>query len=132
MQNEHQIYMMAAQAISTASYCERAKVGCILVKGGNIISFGYNGTPRGFPNVCEVDGTTDPTTLHAESNAITKCAKDGTSCDGATMYCTMAPCFECAKLTIQAGISRVVYSEVYRDESGILLLKKAGVGLHPL
>jgi dCMP deaminase len=93
-----------------------------------IISDGYNGTPSGFENICEDEnGLTKPYVLHAEANAITKIARSGNSSEGATMYVTASPCIECAKLIIQAGIRRVVYSEKYRIEDGISLLERAGV-----
>ena len=93
-----------------------------------IISDGYNGTPSGFENICEDDNNvTKPYVLHAEANAITKIARSNNSSDGATMYVTASPCIECAKLIIQAGIKRVVYSEHYRLEDGIELLKRAGI-----
>ena len=65
--------------------------------------------------------------LHAEANAITKVAKSGNSSQGATLYVTASPCIECSKLIIQAGISRVVYSEEYRLDDGIRLLRRAGI-----
>ena len=92
-----------------------------------IISDGYNGTPAGFENVCEEDGVTKPYVLHAEANAITKVAKSSNSSDGATLYVTASPCLECAKLIIQSGIKRVVYSEEYRITDGIDLLRRAGI-----
>ena len=93
-----------------------------------IISDGYNGTPEGFENICEDENNrTKPYVLHAEANAITKVAKSNNSSDGATLYVTSSPCMECAKLIIQAGIRRVVYSDLYRQEDGIELLKKAGI-----
>ena len=110
------------------SYCQRRKVGALIVKDKMIISDGYNGTPSGFENVCEDDNNvTKPYVLHAEANAITKIARSNNSSDGATMYVTASPCIECAKLIIQAGIKRVVYSEHYRLEDGIELLKRAGI-----
>lgn len=110
------------------SYCSRRKVGAILVKDRMIISDGYNGTPAGFENVCEDEnGVTKPYVLHAEANAITKVAKSNNSSEGATLYVTASPCMECAKLIIQAGISRVVYSEEYRITDGLDLLRRAGV-----
>ena len=110
------------------SYCTRRKVGALIVKDKMIISDGYNGTPSGFENVCELDnGTTKPYVLHAEANAITKIAKSGNNSDGATLYVTASPCLECSKLIIQSGIRRVVYSENYRLTDGIDLLKRAGV-----
>ena len=99
-----------------------------MVKGNMIISDGYNGTPSGFENVCEDENNvTKPYVLHAEANAITKIARSGNSSEGATMYVTASPCIECAKLIIQSGIRRVVYSEKYRLEDGIRLLERAGI-----
>jgi dCMP deaminase len=110
------------------SYCERRKVGALIVKDKMIISDGYNGTPSGFENICEDENNvTKPYVLHAEANAITKIARSNNSSDGATMYVTDAPCIECAKLIIQAGIKRLVYSKEYRVEDGINLLKRAGI-----
>lgn len=110
------------------SYCERRKVGALLVKDKMIISDGYNGTPSGFENVCEDDNNkTKPYVLHAEANAITKVARSNNSSEGATLYVTASPCIECAKLIIQAGIKRVVYSELYHMTDGIELLERAGV-----
>jgi dCMP deaminase len=109
------------------SYCKRRQVGALIVKDRMIISDGYNGTPSGFENVCEEDGVTKPYVLHAEANAITKVAKSSNSSDGATLYVTASPCLECAKLIIQSGIKRVVYSEEYRITDGIDLLRRAGI-----
>ena len=121
-------YLRMARIWAENSYCTRRKVGALIVKDKMIISDGYNGTPAGFENVCELDdGTTKPYVLHAEANAITKIARSNNSSDGATLYVTASPCIECAKLIIQAGIKRVVYSEKYRLEDGLELLKKANV-----
>ena len=121
-------YIRMACIWSENSYCQRRKVGALIVKDKMIISDGYNGTPSGFENVCEDDNNvTKPYVLHAEANAITKIARSNNSSDGATMYVTASPCIECAKLIIQAGIKRVVYSEHYRLEDGIELLKRAGI-----
>lgn len=110
------------------SYCKRRQVGAILVKDKMIISDGYNGTPAGFENVCEDENNlTKPYVLHAEANAITKVAASSNSSRGATIYITTAPCIECAKLIIQSGIKRVVYSENYRVMDGLDLLKRAGI-----
>lgn len=112
------------------SYCTRRKVGALIVKDKMIISDGYNGTPSGFENICEdSNGVTKPYVLHAEANAITKIARSGNNSDGATLYVTAAPCIECAKLIIQAGIKRVIYSEPYRLSDGIDLLKRAGINV---
>lgn len=121
-------YLRMARIWAENSYCTRRKVGALIVKDRMIISDGYNGTPSGFENVCELDnGTTKPYVLHAEANAITKIAKSGNNSDGATLYVTAFPCLECSKLIIQSGIRRVVYSENYRLTDGIDLLKRAGV-----
>lgn len=123
-------YIQMAKIWGENSYCERRKVGALLVKNKMIISDGYNGTPSGFENVCEdEEGKTKPYVLHAEANAITKIAKSSNSSDGATLYVTASPCIECAKLIIQAGITRVVYSDNYRLDDGLQLLKKANVEL---
>ena len=114
-------YVRMAGIWAENSYCQRRKVGALIVKDKMIISDGYNGTPSGFENVCEDENNvTKPYVLHAEANAITKIARSGNSSAGATMYVTAAPCIECAKLIIQAGIRRVVYSEQYRLEDGLV------------
>lgn len=121
-------YLKMARIWAENSYCKRRQVGALIVKDKMIISDGYNGTPSGFENVCEDENNvTKPYVLHAEANAITKIARSGNNSDGATLYVTAAPCIECAKLIIQAGISRVIYSEEYRIEYGINLLRRAGI-----
>ena len=117
-----------AETWGKLSYCKRRQVGAIIVKNRMIISDGYNGTPSGFENVCEdEENYTKWYVLHAEANAILKVASSTQSCDGATLYVTLSPCRECSKLIHQSGISRVVYSEAYKDLSGVEFLKKAGV-----
>ena len=112
------------------SHCERKKVGAIIVKNGMIISDGFNGTPTGFDNHCEdVEGYTKWYVLHSEANAILKVAKSTNSCKGATLYLTLSPCKDCAKLIHQSGIKRLVYIKEYKDSSGLKFLKKAGVEL---
>ncbi len=121
-------YIEMAQVWAKNSYCKRRQVGALLVKDRMIISDGYNGTPSGFENICEDEnGVTKPYVLHAEANAITKVAKSGNSSAGATLYVTASPCVECAKLIIQAGITRVVYQDEYRLTDGVDLLKRAGI-----
>ena len=151
------IYMQVAYQFAKLSYAERRKVGCVIVKDKQVISFGYNGTPHGFENECECEVkmdsdagawldletieeqwpfqnsegryklTTKREVLHAESNAIMKVAKSTMSCEGADLYTTTCPCFDCAKLIIQAGIKKVYYTEDYRDMSGVELLKRAEI-----
>lgn len=121
-------YLRMATIWSENSYCVRRKVGALIVKDKMIISDGYNGTPSGFPNVCEsMEGVTLPYVLHAEANAITKVARSNNSSEGSTLYVTASPCMECSKLIIQSGIKRVVFSELYRITDGLDLLRKAGV-----
>ncbi|MBR4325563.1 MAG: dCMP deaminase family protein [Bacteroidales bacterium] len=121
-------YLRMARIWAENSYCTRRQVGALIVKDKMIISDGYNGTPSGFENVCELeDGTTKPYVLHAEANAITKVAKSNNNSLGATLYVTASPCMECAKLIIQSGIRRVVYGEMYRLTDGLDLLHRANI-----
>ena len=122
------LYLRMANVWSENSHCNRSKVGCLIVKDRQIISDGYNGTPSGFPNECEdCNNNTLPTVLHAEANAITKIAKSANSAEGSTLYVTLSPCFDCAKLIIQAGIKRIVYSEEYRKTDSFKLFEEAGI-----
>ncbi|WP_255402298.1 dCMP deaminase family protein [Tenacibaculum sp. SG-28] len=123
-------YLKMAEEWSQLSHCERKKVGALIVKDRMIISDGYNGTPSGFENFCEdEEGYTKWYVLHAEANAILKVASSTQSCQGATLYITLSPCQQCSKLIHQAGIKRVVYSNAYKDPSGLEFLEKAGVEL---
>ena len=121
-------YLRMASIWSENSYCKRRQVGALIVKDKMIISDGYNGTPSGFENVCEDENNvTHPYVLHAEANAITKIARSNNNSEGSTLYVTDSPCIECAKLIIQAGIKRVVYSRKYRLDDGLKLLEKANI-----
>lgn len=121
-------YLRMAHIWAENSYCERRKVGALLVKDKMIISDGYNGTPSGFENKCEDENNLSKHyVLHAEANAITKIARSHNSSNDATLYVTASPCVECAKLIIQSGIRRVVYGEKYRILDGIELLERAGI-----
>lgn len=124
-------YIEIATSISELSYAERKKVGALIVKDNVIISDGYNGTPTGFENECEnINGDTKWYTLHAEANAILKlCKIGGASSSKSTLYLTLSPCKECAKLILQAGITSVKFKELYRDQEGINFLKKAGISI---
>ena len=123
-------YLRMALEWSKLSYCERRQVGAIIVKDKMIISDGYNGTPTGFENICEdEEGFTKWYVLHAEANAILKVASSTQACQGATLYITMSPCKECSKLIHQAGITRLVYIDEYKDKEGIAFLEKAGVSI---
>lgn len=121
-------YIRMAKIWAENSYCKRRQVGAIVVKDKMIISDGYNGTPAGFENICEDENNvTKPYVLHAEANAITKIARSGNNSEGATLYVTDAPCIECSKLIIQAGIKKVFYARQYRLTDGIELLERAGI-----
>lgn len=135
------IYMKMALEISEMSYAERKKVGAVIVKDGRVISLGFNGTPRGFDNVCELVVADEnnqpkviskPEVIHAECNAICKVARSNDSAEGSELYVTMAPCVECAKLIIQTGISKVYYYEDYRLTDGSDLLINAGIELEKI
>ena len=121
------MFMAMARSCTLASKAVRKKVGCIVVKNGQVISNGFNGTPSGFDNTCEVNDVTKPEVLHAESNALMKLAQSTNSSTGSTMYLTCSPCFDCAKLIIQAGVQRVVYEESYRKLDGLELLQRANI-----
>ena len=121
-------YLRIAKEWGQLSYCQRKKVGAIIVRDKMIISDGYNGTPSGFENCCEdEDNNTKWYVLHAEANAILKVARSTQSCEGATLYITLSPCKDCSKLIHQSGIKRVVYHQEYKDDSGLDFLRKAGV-----
>lgn len=121
-------YLRMAEIWAENSYCQRRRVGAIIVKDKMIISDGFNGTPSGFENICEDEnGLTKPYVLHAEANAITKVARSNNSSDGATLYVTASPCLECAKLIIQSGIRRVVFNDLYRLHDGLDLMERAGI-----
>lgn len=121
-------YLEMARIWAKNSYCKRRQVGALIVQGKMIISDGYNGTPSGFENNCEDENNkTKPYVLHAEANAITKVAKSNNSSENATLYVTTSPCLECAKLIIQSGIKRVVFSDKYHNQDGLVILEKAGI-----
>jgi dCMP deaminase len=121
-------YMRMAEEWAKLSHCTRKNVGALIVKDRMIIADGYNGSPSGFPNACEnAEGITHWYVLHAEANAITKLARSNNSAEGATLYITLSPCRDCAKLILQSGISRVVYKAAYKDTSGVGFLKKSSI-----
>ena len=121
-------HMRAAHVYAELSYCRRRKVGCVIVKDDRIISIGFNGTPPGWPNLCEDDqNRTLPEVYHAETNAIAKLAKSSESGMGAILFVTCTPCLDCAKLIAQSGIAEVYYSEHYRLRDGLDFLERCGV-----
>jgi dCMP deaminase len=122
------IYLRMSSVWGENSYSKRMQVGCLIVKDKSIISDGYNGSPSGFPNICEdKDMNTLPYVLHAEANAITKLAKSTQSSEGSTIYVTLSPCFECSKLIVQSGIKRLVFKDLYRKTESIPFLIEAGI-----
>ena len=126
----HITYLRMATQWSTLSCCNRRKVGALIIKDGVIISDGFNGTPKGFPNDCEdANGDTYWYVLHAEANAILKVAKTTQSTNGATLYITTSPCKECSKLIIQSGIAMVVYKEDYKDLTGLKMLRESNINV---
>lgn len=126
--SNNDFYSEIVKVISKRSYSKRKQVGAIAVKDNNIIAFSFNGTPAGMDNCCEdINNITKPEVLHAELNLICKCAKAGISIDNATMYITLSPCIECAKLILQCGIKEVFYIEEYRDVSGIIFLQNNNI-----
>ena len=130
-QKQHKIdlaYIQMAKIWSGLSTAFRKKVGALIVKNNTIISDGFNGTPKGFPNDCEdANGDTHWYVLHAEANAMLKVARSTQNTEGSTLYVTYSPCKDCSKMIIQAGIKRVIYKEEYRDISGVKILREAGI-----
>lgn len=139
-------YMDVAERTSKLSHAIRLKVGAVVVKDNRILSYGYNGMPAGWDNNCEekvykIDGwlvddhgcyelKTKPEVLHAETNAIAKVSGSTESSEDATMFCTHAPCMQCAKLIYQSGIKNLYYRDTYRDSDGLEFLNKSGVNVH--
>lgn len=121
------MYMNMAILVSNYSYAERKKVGAIIVDKYHCLAEAYNGMPRGWDNNCEVDNITNTEVLHAESNLLSKLLIKGISSKNTTVYITLSPCIHCAKLLYQAGVSRIIYLEKYRDDSGLLFLDKCNI-----
>ena len=117
-------FINIAKEVGSLSHCTRSKVGAVLVKDGNVISFGYNGTPAGMDNGCEENNVTKDEVIHAEMNSILKAAKSGNSVEGSTLYLTLSPCKECSKLILQSGVKKVVYLNTYRNLEGIQFLSQ--------
>ena len=134
-------YLDVADRVSLLSRANRLKVGAVIVKDHRILSYGYNGTPSGFDNVCEHEVVfermmdipenrylvTKPEVIHAEMNAILKVARSHDSTEGATLFLTHSPCMECSKAILQSGIKNVYFKLDYRSTDGVELLQKSGV-----
>ena len=134
--NRYDETMLAtAKLFGELSYCEKKKVGALIAKEGRILATGYNGTVSGFDNQCETYSMledkliTSPYVIHAEQNVLMFCAKNGIPTEGTTMYITLSPCANCAKLIVQSGIKRVVFLEIYKMLGGLEFLRDAGVEL---
>jgi len=127
-------FMHMAELTATLSYAKRLQVGALIVKGNRIVGTGYNGMPTDWENTCEieVDGElkTKAEVLHAETNAIAKVAQSTETSEGSTMFCTHAPCVDCAKLIYQSGIATLYFKHEYRDDAGLKFLKLSGVNVH--
>jgi dCMP deaminase len=122
--------MEMAELTASLSYATRLQVGALIVKGNRVIGTGYNGMPTDWENECEINGITKSEVLHAETNAIAKVAQITESSAGATLFCTHAPCIDCAKLIFQSGITTLYFRNAYRDDQGIKFLKLGGVNVH--
>lgn len=127
-----EVLVKHAELVAQRSTCLRNQVGAVLARRGRIISTGYNGTPSNMPHCNARDCGPDHActkTVHAEANAIAFAARYGIETEGATLYTQVSPCNDCAKLIINAGIYRVVYTDNYRDTSPLLMLEDAGIGI---
>ncbi len=126
--------MQMAELTATLSYAKRLQVGALIVKGNRIVGTGYNGMPTDWENDCEIEVNgelkTKAEVLHAETNAIAKVAQSTETSEGSTMFCTHAPCLDCAKLIYQSGIATLYFKHEYRDDAGIKFLKLSGVNVH--
>ena len=130
-------FMDTAERFAQLSSAVRLKVGSVVVKDNRIVSIGYNGTPAGWTNQCEEDvyddngdilyNKTKDEVIHAEANAIAKLARDGESGLGTDLFCTHAPCIQCAKIIYGAGVKKVYYRNTYRDTAGLDFLEKCNI-----
>lgn len=127
---EIKLYYEFVESVSKLSYCERLKVGSVIVRGNSILGYGYNGSAMGDDNVCELDGVTKPGIIHAEKNAIYKVARSHESSEGAAIFITHSPCMECSVALVQCGIKEVYYITPYRDPAPIEYLKSKGIQVY--
>ena len=127
------LYMNIALGYARLSKAKRKQVGACLVTKNQVVLGGINGSATGTDNTCEdlINGelVTRVSTLHSETNAVLKAAKEGVSCLDSTIYVTLSPCSHCSAMLINAGVKRVVYLEEYRELFGVELLKSAGVAV---
>lgn len=145
--SREEMFSQICSVVAQRSTCLRSQVGALIVRDGRIISMGYNGPVSGMPACSKPDSSQqvliiaevlEPTgtecmgpgctrSLHAETNAIAFAARAGVSVEGCTMYCSLSPCINCAKVIVNSGIKELKYLEEYRDTSGLELLRKAGI-----
>lgn len=126
-QRQMKAYMRVAKVLSELSYCNRLKVGCVIVKGNNTIAIGYNGTPSGEDNCCEENGVTKPNVIHAEDNALRKLKVWEAA--GSSVFVTVAPCIECARKLVDANVKEVFFMDTYRCDSGLLYLRQNDINV---
>lgn len=126
-------FMNIAREVATRATCERKHVGAVIVRHKNILSTGYNGSIRGLAHCSEAGhdmvGGHCVRTVHAEANAIIQAARHGVSIEGADIYTTASPCWECFKLIANAGIRRIYYAEFYREEKSFAVARELGIEL---
>src|SRR6476659_10042356 len=126
-------FMGIARQVATRATCDRKHVGAVLVRDKTILSTGYNGSIRGMPHCDEVGHMMENghcvRTVHAEANAILQAARNGVRIDGADIYTTASPCWECFKLISNAGIQRIFYGEFYREEKSFKIARELGIEL---
>lgn len=119
-----EVFMNIAITLANRSVCLSKRVGSLITREGRVRSVGYNGPVSGEEHCKECQGKACNISVHAEANAIAFAAKEGVSVEGCTLYCTLAPCINCAKLIVQSGIKRVVFLDYYRLDEGITFLSK--------
>jgi dCMP deaminase len=129
----HTYFMNIARQVATRSTCDRKHVGAVIVRDRTILSTGYNGSIRGMPHCDDVGHDIDHghcvATIHAEANAILQAAKNGSMIDGAEIYTTASPCWNCFKLIANAGIRTLYYGEFYRDTKSLTIARRLGIEL---
>lgn len=139
MSNEQRLswdeyFMTVAQVVGSRSTCDRKHVGAVIVRNRTILSTGYNGSVRGLPHCDDVGHMMENghcvATIHSEANAIVQAAQNGVRIDGASIYITASPCWNCFKMIANAGIKEIFYGEFYRDERSFATAEKLGIKLH--
>lgn len=125
--SRHEMMMRMAETVAMRGTCERLQVGAVIARDGRSISTGYNGNVANVAHCRHIDDTPCSTAMHAEANAIAYAARNGVATSDALLYTTHMPCFDCARLIINAGIRAVFYFVPYRNQEGLRLLNAAGV-----